>query len=198
MEDIEKWLKDLVRLGDRCQLQEFGYFKEQSIADFQDYYRQLISMYRQRFERHLEDAKREHAEDYEELKQSLQKRNREAYESKKKFFEEKLLVIESAFAVDQTPVYNDDIKRKKKEIFEKIKTKKLDTLNRKDRQLNFCKEKIESVLRNYISLVVAAGDGHLLDKNNLFQKYLGSPTAVELKRVIHEEESPKIAIVNNK
>lgn len=194
MKDIEKWSKE----RERCQQQEFGYFKEQSIADFKDYYRQLITTYRMRFERHLEDLKTEHTQHYEKLKESLQKRNRKTYDSKKKYLEEKLLSIESEFAVDQIPVYNDDIKRKKKEIFERIKTKKLDMINRKNRQLKFCREKIESVLHNYINLVVAADNGHLLDKNNLFHKYLGSPTAAELKRVIQEEESPKITKVNNK
>lgn len=194
MKDIEKWSKE----RDRCQQLKFGYFKEESIADFKDYYQQLISTYRLRLERYLKDTQRQYAEDYEKLKQSLQRGNQETFDLKKKYLEKELLVIKLAFVVDQTPIYNNDVKRKKYEIFEKMKAKKLYTLNRKNRQLKFCEEKIKSVLRNYMSLVVTTGDGHLLDKNNFFQKYLDSPMATELKQVIHDEESPKIIIAKNK
>jgi len=70
--------------------QEFGYFKEQNLADFKEYYRQLILSYRLRFEKKLDDIEKKHRSNYEKIKQSFVYKCKKNFDLEKTKLEEKL------------------------------------------------------------------------------------------------------------
>lgn len=72
--------------------QEFGYFKEQNLADFKEYYRQLILSYRLQFEKKLDDIEKNHRSNYEKMKQSSVCKYKKNFDLEKKKLEEKLLL----------------------------------------------------------------------------------------------------------
>ncbi|XP_027840076.2 uncharacterized protein LOC114121803 [Aphis gossypii] len=85
---IEKSLK----LRENFIKQEFGYFKEQNLADFKDYYRRLILFYRLNFEKRLADMEKKHNTKYETMKQSFVHQYKKKIDLEKKKLEEKLLL----------------------------------------------------------------------------------------------------------
>ncbi|XP_003245449.1 uncharacterized protein LOC100572742 [Acyrthosiphon pisum] len=85
---IEKYLT----WRERYIKQEFGYFKEQNLADFKEYYRRLILSYRLRFEKKLDDIEKKHRSDYEKIKQSSVYKYKKNFDLEKKKLEEKLLL----------------------------------------------------------------------------------------------------------
>lgn len=85
---IEKYLK----WREHYIKQEFGYFKEQNLADFKEYYRQLIWSYRLRFEKKLDDIEKRHKLNYEKIKQSYVNEYKKKFDLEKTKLEEKLLL----------------------------------------------------------------------------------------------------------
>lgn len=95
---IEKSLK----LRENFIKQEFGYFKEQNLADFKDYYRRLILSYRLNFEKRLADMEKKHNIKYERMKQSFVHQYKKKIDLEKKKLEEKLLLEKlSLFSVSE-------------------------------------------------------------------------------------------------
>lgn len=72
--------------------QEFGYFKEQNLADFKEYYRQLIMSYRLKFEKQLDDLEKKHRSKYEKIKQSYVYKYKKKFDLEKTKLKEKLLL----------------------------------------------------------------------------------------------------------
>jgi len=72
--------------------QEFGYFKEQNLADFKEYYRRLILSYRLQFEKKVDDMEKKHSAKYENTKQSYVHKYKKMFNLEKKRLEEKLLL----------------------------------------------------------------------------------------------------------
>lgn len=72
--------------------QEFGYFKEQNLADFKEYYQQLIMSYRLRFEQQLDDMEKKHRLKYEKIKQSFECDYKKKIDLEKTKLEEKLML----------------------------------------------------------------------------------------------------------
>jgi len=72
--------------------QEFGYFKEQNLADFKEYYRRLILSHRLRFEKKLDDIEKKHRSNYDKIKQSSVYKYKKKFDLEKTKLEEKLLL----------------------------------------------------------------------------------------------------------
>jgi len=85
---IEKYLK----WREHYIKQEFGYFKEQNLADFKEYYRRLISSYRLSFEEKLDDIEKKHRSNYEKIKQSSEYKYKKNFDLEKTKLEKKLLM----------------------------------------------------------------------------------------------------------
>jgi len=80
-----KWRENYIK-------QEFGYFKEQNLADFKEYYRQLIMSYRLKFEKQLDDMEKKHRSKYEKIKQLYVYKYKKKIDLEKTKLEEKLLL----------------------------------------------------------------------------------------------------------
>ncbi|VVC34235.1 Hypothetical protein CINCED_3A015155 [Cinara cedri] len=173
---------------------KFERFKIQNLADFKNYYRQLIDCYQQTNEKQLADMKQKHDENYENLKKSLIKKyNRDLALAKINY--QRILSSKQSQPPPELPVINDDeTNRKELESLIQQRTKKLNDLNRDSRQLMFYKMKIKSILNNYGKIVTMMvpqpSDVHyVLDKKMMIEKYLGRPTKNELKQLsIPEDE----------
>lgn len=178
---------------------EFERFKEQNLTEYEEYYRQIIVSYRLWCENQLDDVKKEREKIYKNTKISLEKKYKEIINTKK-IKQQRELIKKSEFSLKSSNVRDLKI-QSEKESFNKCIMAKVDELNRKDQQLEFCKDKIKCVLNNYSNSLTLAlkhrnsDVSYVLDKQKLFQKYLGQPTAVELEQSSQDEEWPKIGII---
>lgn len=168
---------------------EFGYFKDQNLADFREYYRQLIMNCNLKYENYQYDLKNEHNEKFENTKQLLVEKYKKSLNSAKTRLQMELQSKNKKLS----DARGDETKRNRIAWLKNQKSKKLGKLKQIHRDLEFCKEKIKSVLNNYESAVIltekrSSDIDYVLDKNKMTQKYLGPPTAEELERFIQADE----------
>lgn len=172
---------------------EFGYFKEQNLADFAEYYQQLITSYRLRHQRHMESIKKEHNEKYVNLKTFLEKKHKKDFDLAKIKYEEKYLSKNLEVNSEPSSLSNDEKIQTNMESVEKQKAEYLEKLNQTNKQIEVYKSQIRTVINNYAKVVSLTGkfgshDKNILDKKKMLHKYLSRPTADDFNQIIRDEE----------
>lgn len=167
---------------------EFEYLKEQALAELKEYYQKLLLSNRLTFERRIDDMQKKHDKTYNRTKLSLDKFYKEALNLEKIKSQEKYLLEKPEINIKPSvKMYNN-----KKETLEIQIAEKLKKLNKYNQQLTFLKNEIEIVLNNYTKLVILTEKSNsainfILDKEKMYEKYLGCPTAIEIEQLIDYE-----------
>lgn len=176
---------------------ELRCFEESNLTEFQEYYRQLLESYRSQHENRINAVEKEYENKYELMKVSLQKKYKDIIDARINLFKEKL--NKKSEIISNSLVDNDKSTKKVESLKNQI-TEKHDELNQKNRQLEFCKKNIKNVLNNFVNLSTLTTRKHnsvtnnILDKQKMFQKYLGLPTEVDLELLNQDDEWPEITI----
>lgn len=185
IKNIEKTLK----IKEKNLSLEFEYFRDQNLADFREYYRQLIINCNLKYKNYQNDLKNEHNEKYENTKKLLKEKYKISLDSEKTRLQMKLQYKNTKLSVTN----GDETIHNRIAWLKNQKAEKLKKLKQIRRDLEFCKGKIKIVLNNYENAVTltekrSSDIDYLLDKNKMTQKYLGPSTAEELKRFIQADE----------
>lgn len=184
-------LKKSITVMEKYLNREFEYVEEQNLAEHKEYYLQLLMYYELKFKNNLDDMKKKYEENYRFVKNRIVKKNMNGFNSTKIKLNNKL--DDQKVEINQILpiIQNIDEKEKKNECFKKQKANKQNELIWTNQQLEYFKDKIKSVLNNYsnaVTLMEKQRFGYVLDKEQLFQKYLCHPTAIELEHVIQDTE----------
>lgn len=160
---------------------EFGYFKEQNLFDFTEYYQKLITSYSLRRENHITYIKKKHNGKYKNMNTLLKNENKKDFNLAKIKFEKKLLSKELEMSSKPSVFVDDEKKQRKIKLIKNQKTEILEKLNRTNLEIEFYKKKICSVLNNYANIVSSTGKldsniNYIMDKNKMLHKYLSHPT----------------------
>lgn len=167
---------------------EFEYLKKQAVAELKEYYQQLLLSDRLTFERRINDIQKKHDKIYNRTKLSLEKFYKEALDLEKMKSQEKYVLENPEFNIKPSvKMYNNKKEMLKIQIAEKLKK-----LNKYNQQLTFLKNEIEIVLNNYTKLVILTEKSSstihfILDKEKMYEKYLGCPTEIEIEQLIDYE-----------
>lgn len=166
---------------------EFGYVEEQSILEYKEYYRKLIMYYQFKLNNHFETINKCHEENYETMKNTIMKKNKDEFDLIEIKFLNKLQA-QKAQIIPKLSLNQDGKKNKEKnECSVRQKSDKLDELKRNNQRLKFYKAEIKKMLNNYLNAVTSMEKqrfDYVLNKEKIFQKYLCDPTAVELEQLI--------------
>lgn len=81
--------------------QEFGFVKEQNIADFKEYYRQLLMSYRLQFEKKKDDIEKKHSKKYKHIRKSYTEKYKKMLDLEKIKLEEKLSEKQNSSVSDE-------------------------------------------------------------------------------------------------
>lgn len=184
-------LKKSITVMEKYLNREFEYVEEQNLAEHKEYYLQLLMYYELKFKNNLDDMKKKYEENYQFVKNRIVKKNMNDFNSTKLKLNNKLDDQKVEINHILPILHNIDEKEKKNECFKKQKANKQNELNWTNQQLEYFKDKIKSVLNNYsnaVTLMEKQRFGYVLDKEQLFQKYLCQPTAIELEHVIQDTE----------
>lgn len=166
----------------------FEYLKEQALAELKEYCQQLLLSDCLTFQRKIDDMQKKYDKTYNRTKLSLDKFYKEALNMEKMKAQEKYELEKPEINIKPSvKMCNNKKEMLKIQIVEKLKK-----LNKYNQQLTFLKNEIEIVLNNYTKFVILTEKSNstinfILDKEKMYEKYLGCPTAIEIEHLIDYE-----------
>lgn len=159
--------------------EEFEHYKERNLTNMKEYYQQLILSDHLKFKNKIDNLKKEHDKIFNDMKLSFEKYYKGVFEIVNKKLHEKLMLIKSKLILNSSHKTSEINGILKSQI-----TQKLKNLNRKNQQIYFLKDKIETILNNYVNLVIfmeESSSNYVLNIEKMYRTYLGSPVTIENK-----------------
>lgn len=187
MDSEKKILEDISKTSiaiENYLKEEFEHYKKRNLANMKEYYQQLFLSDRLKFENQIDNLKREHNKIFNEMKLAFEKYYKGVFDNMvNKNLHEKLMLTKPESILNSSHKTSGNNDMLKSQV-----TQKLKNLNRKDQQIYYLKDKIKTILNNYVNLVIfteesSSSFNYVLDIEKMYRTYLECPASIENKRM---------------